>query len=214
MKWKYFLRGLGAGIIFSALVILVAFMTSEYGNLTDKEIIEKAKKLGMVEKSSVLVDDTTEVADKTTNDEAIEATETDSTKNESKTTEETAEVIDKTTEETTEVIDKTTEVVDKTTNETTTEKTDATTENDKTYKDENDKKDDELVTAKISVTSGMSSTSVAQLLMDADIIKDANDFDNYLVSKGYSTRIRIAEYTFTSNMTYEEIAQRLMKVNE
>ncbi len=48
MKLKYFLRGLGSGIIFCAIILLVAYMTSGSYRLTDKEIISRAEKLGMV----------------------------------------------------------------------------------------------------------------------------------------------------------------------
>lgn len=48
MKLKYFLRGLGSGIIFGAVIMLVAYMTSGSYKLSDKEIISRAEKLGMV----------------------------------------------------------------------------------------------------------------------------------------------------------------------
>jgi len=54
MKFRYFLRGLGIGIIFASLVFLVVFQNSVPDEMTDEEIIEKAKELGMVEEEDPL----------------------------------------------------------------------------------------------------------------------------------------------------------------
>lgn len=48
MKLRYYLRGLGVGVIITTIILSISL----YGrkeSLTDKEIIERAKKLGMVE---------------------------------------------------------------------------------------------------------------------------------------------------------------------
>ena len=37
MKLKYFLRGVGVGIIFGSLIMLVAYLTSGAGKLSDEE---------------------------------------------------------------------------------------------------------------------------------------------------------------------------------
>lgn len=55
MKLKYFLRGLGSGIIFAAVIFLTAYYSSNH-EMTDKEIIEKAKTLGMVEAEDPIKD--------------------------------------------------------------------------------------------------------------------------------------------------------------
>ena len=74
MNFKYFLRGLGVGVIFGALIMLAAYMSSGGYKMSDEEIIEKAKKLGMVEKeSSIIVDDSTK--DSTTEDTTESTTE-------------------------------------------------------------------------------------------------------------------------------------------
>lgn len=49
MKLKYYLRGLGLGIIFTTIVLLISFHTREV-NISDEEIIKRAGKLGMVMK--------------------------------------------------------------------------------------------------------------------------------------------------------------------
>lgn len=78
MKKKYFLRGLGAGILFGAIVMLAAYMTSGGYRMSDDEIIERAEKLGMVmEEPDILTpdgDDKTESETKTTTEVIAEPT--------------------------------------------------------------------------------------------------------------------------------------------
>lgn len=56
MKFKYFLRGLGVGIIFASVVFFTAYQTGTRGKMTDAEIVKQAKELGMVEKEDPLKD--------------------------------------------------------------------------------------------------------------------------------------------------------------
>ena len=75
MNFKSFIRGFGVGIIFSCLIILAAYLNSGNSNLSDKDIIEKAKKLGLVEKESLLVND--KDIDNKTNEEKNEESDID-----------------------------------------------------------------------------------------------------------------------------------------
>ncbi|WP_443594302.1 hypothetical protein [Agathobacter sp.] len=58
MRLKYYLRGLGLGIIFAVIIMMIGFHGNKQ-SMSDTEIIEKAKTLGMVEakKSSGTVAD-------------------------------------------------------------------------------------------------------------------------------------------------------------
>lgn len=177
MKLKYFLRGLGIGIIFGAIIMLAAYLTSGSYKLTDEEIINRAKNLGMVYESDIATSGDADNEKNTTEEVTTEALTT-----EAPTTENTTEV---TTEKVTEAT------------------TRATTESAKTTED---KKDAEYQTAEITVVGGMGSQQVAQLLEDAGMIESASDFDSYLNRNGYSTRIEIGTFEINSNMTYEEMA--------
>ena len=180
MKLKYFLRGLGIGIIFGAIIMLAAYLTSGSYKLTDEEIISRAKNLGMVYESDIATSGDADNVKNTTEEVTTEAPTT-----EAPTTENTTEV---TTEKVTEAT------------------TRATTESAKTTED---KKDAEYQTAEITVVGGMGSQQVAQLLEDAGMIESASDFDSYLNRNGYSTRIEIGTFEINSNMTYEEMATLL-----
>ncbi len=209
MKLKYFLRGVGVGIIFGALIMLVAYLTSGASKLSDKEIIERAENLGMVMEEDLVIagtkDDTSESKSDDTVKEATTTSEAtdNSGKEEDEKTE--ADIIQGTDVSLEGVVDESIGATTQETEVTTEDKTATTEENTEGASNQN------YVTAKISVTSGMTSYDVALMLQDAGIIDDYLDFDNFLNENGYSTQIRINDYEFNSNMTYEEIAKALIK---
>lgn len=47
MRFKYYLRGVGLGILFSTIILMIAFH-SHGSNISDDEVIQRAKELGMV----------------------------------------------------------------------------------------------------------------------------------------------------------------------
>lgn len=86
MKLKYFLRGVGVGIIFSSIVFLVAYQGAAADKMTEEEIIKEAEKLGMVTEEDPLGDLLTTQSDKkktenenTTSEEEEGTSEEDST---------------------------------------------------------------------------------------------------------------------------------------
>ena len=198
MKMKYFLRGLGIGIIFGAFIMLVAYMTSGKEELSDAEIMDRASKLGMVMGNDIvdnLEDDDTKGEDKEdgkTSQSASNITEED---------------IKEDTEEKTEDVSTEEKTTEGTTEGTTEATTEATTE-DVTTEEEPENTD---TYATITVSPGMSSSQVAKLLEDAGIIEDYLDFDQYLNANGYSTKIRVNTFKFKEGMTYKELAEELTK---
>lgn len=99
MKLKYYLRGLGTGIIFSAIIMLTAYLTTGGYKLTEEEIISRARDIGMVFENELATSGYADavVTDKVTTEETTtEKMTTEETTTEETTTEET------TTEETTE----------------------------------------------------------------------------------------------------------------
>lgn len=195
MKLKYFLRGVGVGIIFGALIMLVAYLTTGASKMSDEEIIKRAENLGMVKSEDLVVTGTKEDEDIDLDTSTQEFLGDTSNTTEEKTTENLIQDSDVSLEG---VVD---ENINTATESTTTEAAEVTTEATGTN----------YVTAKISVTSGMTSTEVALLLQEAGIIDDYLDFDQYLNENGYSTQIRINDYEFNNNMTYEELAEALIK---
>ncbi len=92
MKLKYFLRGLGTGIIFAALIMLAAYMTSGGYKMSDEEIIKKAEKLGMVMDDNAILTPTDTDADIVVKDDTTEEDlTTEATTTEDDTTEDSIE---------------------------------------------------------------------------------------------------------------------------
>ncbi len=207
MKFKYFLRGLGVGIIFASIISITAFQASDMNKISDKEVIERAKELGMVEKQE-------SVQDTLKKEPATEGTKekvtTQTVANQDTTTKDESQTKKKTTKDNTSE-QKTTE--EKTTKEKTTEQvtTQATTQESTTQKSTTEKsttqeKKPEKKTVQITIRGGMSSYPVCQMLQELGMVKDAAEFDDYLVKNGYANRISVGTHTLTIGMSFEEIA--------
>lgn len=54
MKRKYYLRGIGVGILFATIILFTAYSISGQGKMTDEEVIARAEELGMIKSGSVL----------------------------------------------------------------------------------------------------------------------------------------------------------------
>jgi hypothetical protein len=101
MKLKYFLRGLGTGILFATLIMFISY---GYRN-TDARIKEKAKELGMVEGNSEtslsIINTGGSKGEETTNPDSSQNTTSPETTTPEITTQETTTLETKTSEETT-----------------------------------------------------------------------------------------------------------------
>ncbi len=51
MKLKFYMRGVGIGVVITTIILVIAFALTG-NNLSDEEIIARAKKLGMVESNT------------------------------------------------------------------------------------------------------------------------------------------------------------------
>ena len=185
MKLKYYLRGLGIGIVVTAL--LMGFATRERLPLTDAEIKARARALGMVESDSVQLSDirqpgsTQSDRDTPENQEPEESREPE----ESKEPEESREPEgSKEPEESREP-----------------EGSKEPEESQST----NPSEEESYVT--IVVNKGYSSETVSRILAEAGLVEDAGAFDRYLVNAGYATRIRIGTYRILMGTSRERIAQ-------
>lgn len=190
MKLKYFLRGLGAGVLFATIIMLAGYLTSDKFKLSDKEIKDRAKKLGM-----------------------IEATVTDSSVSDDSDTE--AITTELTTEATTEEVTTEAPTAETATEEVTTEE--ASTEEPTTEATTEAATDEEVPQStigkkSITITSGMDSETVSKLLAREGIIKDAAAYDAFLNQKGYSTKLEVGTFYFDEGMSDEEIAKIMMKL--
>ncbi|MDD6627363.1 MAG: hypothetical protein PUF03_03810 [Lachnospiraceae bacterium] len=218
MERKYYLRGLGIGIVVTAIIMGIA--TSGKRGMTDEEIIARAKELGMVE-NTVLSEKTEEEAETeaavdianaedATEKSAIEETKKPETSTEQKqnTTEETEkpETSEEQKENTTEETKKpetSTEQKQNITEET--KKPETSTEQQTTA----DKKEDitSAVVKTITVNSGDGSYTVAQKLAEAGVVTSAENFDTYLCQNGYDKKLRTGNFSIPADASDEQIAR-------
>ena len=184
MERKYYLRGLGIGIVVTAIIMGIA--TSGKRGMTDEEIIARAKELGMVE-NTVLSEKTEEEAeteaavDIANAEDATEKSAIEETKKPETSTEQKQNI----TEET--------------------KKPETSTEQQTTA----DKKEDitSAVVKTITVNSGDGSYTVAKKLAEAGVVTSAENFDTYLCQNGYDKKLRTGNFSIPADASDEQIAR-------
>lgn len=182
MKLKYYLRGLGVGIVVTAVILTIA---NHLGNkMSDEDIIKRAAKLGMVMKEDESLFPPTEPETTTPEPTSPSPTEQETT------AVKPAEPETTTSEPTTLV---------PTEPETTTP-----------VPAEPQTSGVVIHTATITVTSGMYSEAVSQKLEEAGIVKNWREFNEYLTSNGYAERLQTGTHSFNSEMDFNEIAEILV----
>lgn len=208
MKLRYYLRGLGIGIVITAL--LMGFTkTATKETLSDDEIIARAEALGMVQSSVLSSDlnheeqgeDGVTVSYNTALDKSDIAALPDSAGADQ--TEDAAGVVD------TEATDKTADVADNSTKATdTTDKV----KNDTTVTDDADNSGTTgATTITVTINSGDGSDTVARRLTELGVITDAGDFDRYLCQNGYDKKLATGNHEINAGAGYQEIAEILIK---
>lgn len=189
MKLKYYLRGLGIGILVTAVIMGVT-QGSRKETLSDREIRERAAALGMVEPGNSLADlEAAETPAATEIPEAIEtpvATEMPEAI-ETPAATETPEAAE--TPAATEAPAATPEVTARPT--------------------QKPAEEEEGSSYTFEIQAGDSSYQVAYRLQQAGLVADARDFDNYLCSKGYDRKLKTGSYEIPETATEEEISEIL-----
>ena len=170
MKFRYFLRGLGAGIVFSAIIFVIAY-NSKGTEISDEEIIRRAKYLGMTESQ----DQIGALLEERTDEQTSQGKEDAEQKNtEQKTKEDT--------------------------------KTTGTKNSDAGQTEKPTTEEVKQESVELVITSGMSSYPVCQKLQELGLIDNAEEFDDFLIEKGYASKISVGTHTLRKGMTKEEIA--------
>lgn len=186
MKLKYYLRGLGIGILVTTVILSLAGVGRK--NMTDEEVVKRAKELGMVE--STLLSD---LPDQTKTDEVRPTEPEISLQPETSEPEESASTPE------TPVAPEETPVAPEETPE-------APEETPVSPEDGNpDIPAGETVT--LVIGRGESSTTVSKNLKKAGIVEDAAAFDRFLCNNGYDKKIITGTYEIPYGASEEEIAK-------
>ncbi|MGB8452127.1 MAG: PT domain-containing protein [Anaerocolumna sp.] len=190
MKLKYYLRGVGAGILFATIILSVSYHVSSKSQLSDTEIIKKAEGLGMVKQSDVNIGDI--IAPSATS--VVEPTVTPSIQPTAvPTTEPTVKPTDTPSIEPT----KTPTLIP------TKEPVKSTEETEATPKATNESGDKYV---SFQIITGMTSEDVSNLLKEKGIIEDAKAFNQYLIQNNYTTEINIGVFQIEKYASYQDIA--------
>lgn len=205
MKLKYYLRGLGIGMIVTALILGISFsnrkdQTSQI--MTDDQIRERAAELGMVDSSELTL-------------AALQNSEKQPTEGTPEETTQTQEQNNIEAEPETTVPAETQATVEPET----TQESEATTEPEKTAGPEKTvgpettaepevtEAPQRTQTASITIQRGDDSGSASRRLYEAGLVENAKAFDNYLCNNGYSRSINPGTYEIAPGTSEEEIAK-------
>ena len=205
MKAKYYLRGLGIGVIV-AVVIMGVTQDGRKETLSDREIMERAAELGMVEAGGSLADMAEAATQEEKEEEALTAQMPGNEVEEKPSEESTEAPTEKPTETPTETLEEmATEKPTETPTETPTEKP---TETPKATAEETLSKASSG-TVLIEVKSGEGSYTICQKLVEKGLITSATEFDNYLYTGGYDRKLRAGSFEIPEGAQPEEIAKIL-----
>lgn len=192
MKLKYYLRGLGIGIIVTTVLLMIAFALHK-PVMSDADVINRAKQLGMI------MPEDEETLQSSENTETTEATE-----------------VSETTEENTETVQTETDTENPATTEEpaateTPDQTDTvTTDTEITGTENTDNGTIEGATPyTLVVNRGDVCRVVCENLQANGIVDDAEAFRKFLAQKGFASSISVGSYTIPYGLDYEEIYQIL-----
>ena len=181
MKLRYYLRGLGIGIIVTAL--LMGFVTREKLPLTDAEIKARAKALGMVESDSRNLSDLQPPENP--------ARPGNPSGDGSEGPEPSAEAGNPP--------------------EGGSEGPEPSESGNPSGGGSEGSEPAEPQTVTFTVKSGYSSDKVSKLLEEAGLVEDAGEFNRYLVKGGYANRISVGTYEIEVGASMERLAKIITK---
>lgn len=190
MKVRYYLRGLGLGILITTVFFLLGDESSR--TMSDEMIKQRAKELGMVE-STVLAN----IGEKTkeTEESSIEK-----------------ETVLETVGETMEEMSSETETVEETSEE---EEGTREVETKSTIEEETATVlpgfvvHDDMIS--VFVYSGEQFEIVSQRLFEAGLIEDPHEYNLYMMQNDYDNKIRGGEHLIPKGAGWQEIAEILMR---
>lgn len=198
MKLRYYLRGIGIGILVSATIFISSGMAGRKNVMTDAQIKARALELGMVEDKAVLSDIVAEVTPEPTEAVTEEEAAADSVEAEDVIiAEETAEEVAESESEK--------EAVE---NEAVSdgEEEEASEPVEESVVEEIEKPDSTGEKIAIVINKGNGSDTVARKLYEAGLVADATAYDKWLIQNGYDRKISAGTFEIEKGASEEQIA--------
>lgn len=191
MKAKWFIRGMGTGIVLTALILCMAYRS----NRNDGSVIKEAKELGMVFPENETGDISRpekDQAEQLAKDQEKEKKEQEQEKQkQEKQKPASGAAVSQKNEKDQEAKDKL----------------------DKSSKDISQGSKYQEGKKSFVVRSGLLSSSVAREMEEAGIIDDADAFDDYIEKNGYGKQLRSGKYKIPDGADYETIAKIITRQN-
>lgn len=203
MKLKYYLRGLGIGIVVTALLM---------GYSNKNRAAEPKAEVATEETAGNLLADrngeatTEEVIEQSTVENVTVETDSAETSEEETSQEETASELESSTQEA-ETITETESVTETETESVQTEET--TDKKEQTQSSMEADAGNALLqtTIEINIVRGDDSGTVARKLQNAGMVESATEYDAYLMQHGYDKKIRVGKVEIPVDATWQEIAE-------
>lgn len=195
MKLNYYMRGLGVGIVVTALLMGIA-LSGRKDEMTDEEIRQRALELGMVDGNMVLAD----MPENREEESPVSPSQNGIADNPEKNVPD--EEADKETDR------------EEGKEEPEREKPEISgNEENESEEAENPSEENVIVneTIIITINSGDGSRVVANKLLQAGMIEDATVFDDFLCQNGYDKRLASGAHEIPADASDEEIARILMQ---
>lgn len=199
MKFKYYLRGCGLGILVASIVLMVSFH-SQNKTMDDTAVMERASELGMIMPETEIV--STE-ADSQLPESGTQSTDTDfsSNKNQKQNTKDSQNKTDGSSQKD-----------EKDTQMASDDKTGSGNNKDTESKKKEDKKEEsEEIT--VEIKKGEVCRQLAEELEQIGLVEYAETFRKYMQQLGYDDRIKVGTYTLKRGMTEKEIADTFVEEN-
>ncbi len=207
IKLQYYLRGLGVGMLVTAIVMGVT-VSGEEKELTDAQIRELASELGMVDGDSIVLSDLQgqQFAEIDSEEETESVIETESVEQTENTTLDETRT-DEPEEITSEAQPTEEQMAEEQLPEETTVEESTVTEDLTSQPRVVGEVNAEGNTVTIVIRSGANSYSVSKILEDNGLVADAKEYDRFLCDSGYSKKIRTGTYLIAIETNEEEIAK-------
>lgn len=222
MKLRYYLRGLGIGMLVAALVLILSGKT---GGMSDEAVKRRASELGMVEKNKSVLED---IDDEPAVEEDKKEDMSDKTDVETVSDpgdEAQAELTDPSSEEV-QAADQVAEGEEAVSGDGSTQEVPVQAEDagqaqaegieqradevaDRAEEIADNAPEGQVIT--FTVVQGDTSISVARRAQEAGLVGSAIEFDRFLCQNGYERRISIGTYEIRLGETEKEIADKITK---
>lgn len=199
-KNKYYMRGVGVGILVCALILIISRMNTG-AVISDEEVISRARELGMIESGEQSLTEATSVSDVTESPQEPSVSASPETTPEPE--------IAASPEETGEPYEDPSPEPSPDASEEPSPEASPEPSPEETPSDEDDPLLTDLVYVTLTIYGGNSSDTVARRAEELGLVTNAKEFDEYLVSNGYANRIRVGSFQIPLGASYEYIAKAI-----